>query len=163
MNTLKDQVDEYQKLLERGVIQKAYRGLIQFMGYLRADLTKKHPEYAAGNIYQGYMDMTYFPLFPPELKKRRLKIAIVLIHEKLIFEIWLSGVNKQVQTRYRQLIKESEWTKYRMPASLQGSDSIIENTLVENPDFNNTEELAGQIENETVLFIQEIEKFLVKH
>jgi hypothetical protein len=109
------------------------------------------------------MGYEVFPLFPPQLKKRRLKDAIVLINEKLIFKIWLSGVNKQVQTRYRQLIKKSKWNKYQIPARTQGSDSVIENTLAENPDFNNPEELGGQIDNETGLFIQEVERFLGKH
>jgi hypothetical protein len=163
MASLKEYIEEYQKQLEKGVVQKAYQGLMGYVMDLRMHFSKKYPDFAPGNIYQGYMDMTYFPIFPIELTSRKLKIAIVLIHEKIRFEIWLAAQNKQIQSEYRKLFKEDDWTKYRIPAGGKGVDSIVEYTLADNPDFGDLNALIKQIEKDTLAFIDEIEDFLYKH
>ena len=163
MASLKEYIEEYQKQLEKGVVQKAYQGLMGYVMDLRMHFSKKYPDFAPGNIYQGYMDMTYFPIFPAELTSRKLKIAIVLIHEKIRFEIWLAAQNKQIQSEYRKLFKEDDWTKYRIPAGGKGVDSIVEYTLADNPDFGDLNALTKQIEKDTLAFIDEIEDFLYKH
>ncbi|MDD5604347.1 MAG: hypothetical protein RBR99_01705 [Dehalococcoidales bacterium] len=163
MASLKEYIEEYQKQLEKGVVQKAYQGLMGYVMDLRMHFSKKYPDFAPGNIYQGYMDMTYFPIFPIELTSRKLKIAIVLIHEKIRFEIWLAAQNKQIQSEYRKLFKEDDWTKYRIPAGGKGVDSIVEYTLADNPDFGDLNALTKQIEKDTLAFIDEIEDFLYKH
>lgn len=161
MESLQESMIEYRNQLEMGSIQKAYKGLMDFFGNLKSHFNKKHPEFsAAGSLYFGYMDMTYFALFPEILKQRGLKIAIVFLHEQFRFEVWLAGVNKQVQTKYWNLFKEDGWEKYPTVSSLKGADSIVESILVEDPDFNDLEALTRQIENGTLKFIQEIESFL---
>ncbi|HZD43610.1 MAG TPA: hypothetical protein VE134_06075 [Methanomicrobiales archaeon] len=131
---------------------------------LRLHFKNAYPEYSvSGSIYYGYMDMTYFSLFPESLKTRKLKIAVVFIHDTCRFEVWLSGVNKEVQTRYWRLFKENGWDRYRIPPTTKGVDSIIECTLVEDPDFSNLPALTEQIESGTVRFIEDIEDFLSKH
>ncbi|MFA5450575.1 MAG: hypothetical protein WC231_01065 [Dehalococcoidales bacterium] len=163
MESLKEYIEEYRKQLEKGVVQKAYQGLMGYVMDLRMHFSKKYPDFAPGNIYQGYMDMTYFPIFPAELTSRKLKIAIVLIHEKIRFEIWLAAQNKQIQSEYRKLFKEHDWPQYRIPAAAKGVDSIVEYTLADNPDFGDLKVLTKQIEKGTFNFINEIEEFLYKH
>jgi len=163
MESLQGYIEEYRNQLERGIIQKAYQGLMDYVMDLRMHFSKKYPDFAPGYIYQGYMDMTYFPIFPVELKSRKLKIAIVLIHEKIRFEIWLAAQNKQIQSEYRKLFQEFDWTKYRIPAAEKGVDSIVEYTLADNPDFGDLNALTKQIEKGTSAFISEIEEFLYKH
>ncbi|MBN1566297.1 MAG: hypothetical protein JXA73_00505 [Acidobacteria bacterium] len=164
MSTLNESIREYKKQLEKGDLQKAYRGLLEYIADLRMYFKNKYPEYAVpGNMYFGYMDMTYFPLFPESLKKLKLKIAVVFIHDALRFEVWLSGLNKQIQAEYWKLIKESNWNQYRLPSTTKGADSILEHTLVENPDFGSQEALTRQIETGTLKFIRDIEAFLAKH
>lgn len=104
--------------------------------------------------------MTYFALFPEDLKQRKLKIAIVLIHDKMKFEIWLSGINKQIQTKYWNILKSKDLNVYHLPDTLKGADSIIEYSLIINPDFNNPEALTKQIESGTMKFIDDIKKLL---
>jgi len=41
-----------------------------FMSELRSYLESKYPDYTAGNLYFGYMDMTYFAFTPADLKIR---------------------------------------------------------------------------------------------
>ena len=79
--------------------------------------------------------MTYFSFFPKSIKLRKLKIAIVFIHDAFRFEVWLAGYNKQVQSKYWKLFKESDWNKYHIVSTTKGVDSIIEYILVDNPDF----------------------------
>ena len=163
MGSLLEYICEYEKQLGKGVIQKAYQGLMEYIINLRTHFGKKFPDFAPGNIYQGYMDMTYFPIFPKVLKSRKLKIALVFIHETIRFEVWLSAQNKQIQTEYRKLFKEGDWNKYRIPAASKGVDSIMEYTLADNPDFNDLYVLTKQIEKGTLAFIYDIEDFLSKH
>jgi hypothetical protein len=156
-------IPEYKRQLEQGYIQKAYQGLIQYILDLRNQFSKNFPDFAPGNIYHGYMDMTYFPVFPGALKSWKLKIAIVFVYDTFQFEAWLSGYNKNVQTQYWNLFKESHWNKYRLPLTTKGADSILEHTLAANPDFGDLNALTGQIVNGTVSFIRDIEDFLSTH
>lgn len=161
MGTLQEAMLEYRRQLEKGTIQKAYQGLVQYIMNLKTYFNNQHPEYStAGALYHGYMDMTYFPLFPEALKERKLKIAIVFNYEQFRFEIWLSGFNKQVQSDYYKLFKESGWKQYHIVAPEKGIDSIVESTLVEDPDFDDLDGLTRKIEKAVVKFIEDIEGFL---
>ncbi len=127
---------------------------MELKGYFK----NKYPDYfVSGGIYYGYMDMTYFSFFPDSLKQRNLKAAIVFIHETCRFEVWLAGYNKQVQTHYWKLIKESGWNQYRLVPKPQGYDLIIEHVLVEHPDFSDLGALTKQIETGALKFIQDVE------
>jgi len=164
MEILQEYITEYQTQLKKGSIQKAYKGLMEYMLGLRTHFQKKYPNYiVSGSLYYGYMDMTYFSFFPGSLKDRSLKVAVVFLHEAFRFEAWLAGYNKQVQTKYWKLIKESSWDKYRLVSTTKGADSILEHVLVDNPDFSDREALTAQIENGTLGFIREVEYFLSIH
>ncbi len=161
MGSFQELVNEYRLQLEKGDLQKAYKSLMEYILALKAHLQSHYPDYfVSGSIYFGYMDMTYFSFNPKSFKDRGLRVAIVFIHEKLRFEGWLAGINKQVQARYWKLFKESGWNKFPVVASLKGSDSIIECLLAETPDFNDLEVLTRQIEIAAIKFITEIEAFL---
>jgi hypothetical protein len=161
MTSFNDSVIEYKKQLDKGDIQIAYRGLIEYMLGLKNFFKNKYPDFSVpSSLYQGYMDMTYFALFPEDLKKRKLKIAIVLIHDKMKFEIWLSGINKQIQIKYWNILKAKYLNVYHLPETLKGADSIIEYFLTDNPDFNAPEALTRQIEYGTLKFIKDIKELI---
>lgn len=161
MKTFSDCVQEYRKLVKQGDVVTAYRGLMEFMATLRTHFRNRHPEFSvSGNLYFGYMDMTYFPLVPEKLKVRGLKIAIVLIHEDIRFEAWLSGTNKAIQAEYWEMFRKKRWEHYRIPESLQGRDSIVECDLAVNPGFSDPGALIRQIEERTIRFIDDITDFL---
>jgi hypothetical protein len=163
MGSFHEYMSEYKKQLEQGVIQKAYKGLMEYIMDLRTYFQNKYPDYfVSGSIYYGYMDMTYFSFFPESLKQRKLKIAIVFMHEACRFEVWLSGYNKQVQTKYWELFKESNWNKYHLVPSTKGVNSILESVLVDDPDFSDLDTLTKQIEKASLKFIKDIENFLAR-
>ena len=164
MEPFHDYMDEYKKQMQKGAIPKAYSGLMDYIMELRTHFQKKYPDYfVSGSIYYGYMDMTYFAFFPESLKRLKLKVGIVFIHETCRFEVWLFGYNKQVQSKYWNLIKESDWNKYHIPKTTKGVDSIIDYILVENPDFSDLDTLTKQIEKGTLKFIKDVEDYLSKH
>ena len=161
MDSFYERMIEYRRQLEKGDIQKAYRGFMEYFMGLRLYFKSKYPSYnVSGSIYLGYMDMTYFSFFPESLKRLKLKVGIVFIHEAFRFEVWLFGYNKKVQKKYWNLIKENNWNKYRIPLTIKGVDSIIESILVDNPDFSNLDNLTKQIEVRTMRFIKDVENFL---
>ena len=164
MGSLQEAMNEYRKQLEKGQIQAAYKGLMDFMQDLRTHFSRKYPEaFVSGSLYFGYMDMTYFSFIPKSLQQRKLKPAIVFVHEAFRFEIWLAAANKQVQAKYWQLFKDSGWEKYRRVPTTQGADAILEHVLVDQPDFGDLEALTRQIERGTLQFIQDVEDFLSGH
>ena len=161
MDSLSKWMAEYKKQMQAGLIPKAYKGLMDYILDLRNYFKKKYPDWSvSGSLYTGYMDMTYFALVPESFRQRGLKIAVVFIHETCRFEVWLSAVNKQVQAEYWQRFKDSGWSTYRLVPSVQGYDSILEETLAEAPDFADLNGLTAQIEQGTLKFIQTIEEFL---
>ncbi len=164
MRSFHEYVDEFQIQLQKGQIQQAYRGLMEYMLGLKSYLKKKYPDYfVSGSMYYGYMDMTYFSIIPKFFKDKKLKFAIVFNFETFGFEVWLSAVNKNVLMEYWNLIKERNWDKYRIVKPGKGIDSILEFSLVNNPDFRNIDSLTKEIEKGTLNFINDVEKFLLEH
>lgn len=160
MNSLNKNIQEYRHQLSKGQIQKAYQGIMSFMSNLKSDLEKSYPNFSTSALYFGYMDMTYFAFTPPELKDKKLKIALVYLHEPGRFEAWLSGNNRKIQGEIIKRLGEKDIGNYRLSKAAPGVDSIIEVVLVEAPNFDNLEELKLQIEKKTIKFINDMTAIL---
>lgn len=161
MTSFQESMIEYKKQLEKGSIQVAYRGLMDYFNSLKIYFKRKYPTYSvSGSIYFGYMDMTYFAFFPASLKQRKLKVGIVFLHKAFRFEVWLFGYNKKIQKKYWNLFKENDWDKYHIPQNLKGVDSILEHVLVDNPNFDDLDVLTKLIEKRALEFIENVESFL---
>ena len=161
MRTFAHDMAEYRKMLEQGAIQRAYKGLMEYMMGLRTHFQTQYPGYVvSGSLYYGTMDMTYFSCSPPSLKARNLKVAVVFLHQAFRFEAWLAGSNKQVQAAAWKMFKESGWDQYPLTPTLKGADSIVECVLTADPDFSDLDALTARIERGTLKFIQDVEAFL---
>lgn len=164
MSSLQNAMHDFRSQLQKGTIQIAYKGLLDYILSLRNHFAKTHPDFSvSGTPYFGYMDMTYFSIVPENLKQRGLKIAIVFVYDTFRFEVWLAAVNKKIQTGYWHQVKESGWNKYRLVPSTQGYDSIIECDLVDKPDFGDLPALTRQIEDGVIQFMADVDAFLTKH
>lgn len=161
MKPLHISMNEYRKQLERGHIQVAYRALMDFFSDLRLHFKHEYPDFAtSSSIYYGYMDMTFFAVFPGSLRRRKLKIVIVFIHERFTFEVWLSGANRAVQRKYWDLLHEAAWDKYQLALDPGAVDYAVSHVLVNDPDFGDLEALTGRIERGVVKFIRrDVEEF----
>lgn len=160
MSTLNDQIQEYIVQLRKGQIQKAYKGIFAFMTGLRSYLETSYPDYITSGLYNGYMDMTYFAFTPDELRKKKLKVAIVYLHETGSFEIWLAGNNRKIQSEYIEKMKDINTGKYKLSQIQPGVDSILESVLDQNPDFDHPDKLQRQIEMKTLDFLKDIRIFV---
>lgn len=160
MESFNQYMEEYKKEMKKGMITKAYKGLMEYILDLRTHFKNKYPNYFVSGLYYGYMDMTYFSFSPDSLKDRKLKIAIVFIHDTVRFEVWLSGQNKEIQRKYWKLFKDKNWNKYKIVSTIEGYDSIVEHVLIAEPDFSDLDKLTEKIEKGTLKFIQDVEEFL---
>jgi hypothetical protein len=156
MSSLNNDVQEYNHQLCKGQIQKAYRGIMSFMSELKAYLEQKYSDHAVSSLYAGYMDMTYFAFTPFDLKNRKLKIAIVFLHEECKFELWLAANNRKTQLDYIQMLSQLHIGKYMLSKPKPGVDSIIETELVKQPDFDHPEDMKNNIELKAIEFGKEI-------
>ncbi len=146
---------DYKNQMKIGNISKVYKGLMKYLMNLRSHFLNKYPdEFSVGSFYQGYMDISYFPLRPESLRRQKLKIGLVFNHEKFQFEIWLVGQNKKIQKDYWDWLKEKSWSKYKLSPSPQ--NSIIKEIIVKDPDFSDLDSLTEKIEIETLGFIKNI-------
>jgi len=160
MRSIQDDMGELRRQLEKGSIRKAYGALLSYMMALRTRFTQKYGMTAVSGLYPGYMDMTYFALFPRFLKDRNLKVAIVFNYGAFRFEAWLAARNRKVQREYWERFKESHWAAYRVIKPAKGIDAIIECDLAEDFDLGDPDGLTSRIENATAAFMGNIEKFL---
>lgn len=160
MSTIQEDMAEFRRQLESGSIQAAYRALITFMTGLRARYKNEWGEQAVSGLYQGYLDMTYFALFPASLKPHGLKVAIVFNYNAFRFEAWLSARNRQVQRHYWELFRDYPLTEYRLIAPASGIDSIVESTLADDFDLGDPDGLTERIETRTAAFVADMEQLL---
>ena len=97
MESLQESMVEYRRQVEKGAIQTAYRGLMEYIQSLKTHFGSRYPDYAvSGTPYFGYMDMTYFSIVPETYRQRGLKIAVVFLHEAFRFEVWMAAANKLI-------------------------------------------------------------------
>jgi len=156
MGSLGDCVNEYTTQLSRGTIQTAYRGIMTFMSDLRSFLECKYPDFTAGALYFGYMDMTYFAFTPSALRERRLKIALVYLHKEGRFESWLAGNSRQIQAKYVEMLRRTHLGKHVLSQIQPGVDSIIASAIVDRPDFDDLDGLKRSIEVELMEFVEDM-------
>lgn len=156
MDTLAEHIQEYRHQLSKGIIQTAYKGIMAFMSDLKSFLENDHPDCFTSALYYGYMDMTYFAFTPPVLRQKRLKIAIVYLHEQGHFEVWLGGSNRKIQAEYIDQLSCRNPGRYQLSQVHPGVDSIIESMIVDQPDFDKLEALKVLIEKKTIEFTQDM-------
>ncbi len=152
MESLNDCIKEYTVQLQKGQIQKAYKGIMSFMSELKNDMQSKYPAYVSSALYFGYMDMTYFAFTPFTLKKRKFKIAVVYLHEENKLEVWLGGSNRRIQAEYIALLQNKDIGDYALSQMKPGLDSIVAWTLVHQPDFDQADEVKEIVERNVIAF-----------
>jgi hypothetical protein len=163
MSAILEDMEGFRKQLGLGSIQKAYRTLISFMMGLRTYFANKYGDSSVSALYQGYMDMTYFAIFPASLKPHDLKLAIVFNYDAFRFEAWLAARNRKVQRQYWERFKDSQWPEYRVITPAVGIDSIIECDLAKEFDIADPDALTSKIDSTVEAFVKNIEQFLSEH
>jgi hypothetical protein len=160
MGSLNEHLKEYTIQLEKGHIQEAYQGIMRFMSDLKSTFERKHPDFHSSALYTGTMDMTYFAFTPTNLRNKKLKIAFVYLHEECRFEVWLAGINRQIQAEFIARLSRKDIGRYGLSQIHPGVDSIIASTLIDQPDFDSADTLKTDLEMKTMEFIRDMESLL---
>lgn len=158
--TMNDLVDAYTEYLRDDTIRQAYTVIIKFMSALRRETERKGIGCRIGGLYQGYMDMTYFPIETDKLKERGLKIAIVYLHKEKRIEAWLSARNRQTASAYAGLEKKIPTGHMDFRHHTDNPDAILEALLSSHPDFDNPSSTIDQIIPGIMEFIDTVTKSL---
>jgi len=146
-------VSTYKEQLAKGDVQVAYTRLVKYVMKLKTLFSRAlAQDFSFGNIFQGYMDYTYFYISNDYLKNRKLKLGLVLNHEEMGFEIWFLGQTKDIQEKYWNLLKKTKWIK----TSEIPQYSIFEFSIIEHPDFNDLDLLSENIKSQFILISDEI-------
>lgn len=160
MADLQSAIQEYTSFLQKGEIQVAYKGIMETMTMLRSNFKSLYPEFPTSSLYFGYMDMTYFAITPPELKREKLKIAIVYLHPSMRFEAWLCGTNKSIQRIFHDRFQSMDIKGYQLSPILPDVDSILETILLQDPDFNDLPSMKEMLQKRLDGFIKDLLKLV---
>lgn len=107
------------------------------------------------------MDMSYFSLSTKFLKDKGLKIAIVYLHEKGHFEVWLSARNREISKRYESVFWGKIFDEITVFHDINNQDAIVECTLIFAPNFEDQGILADIIEQGIEEFITAVSNILI--
>lgn len=160
MSTLNQDIKHYNKQLNQGHIQKAYRGIMEMMSQLKTTWDTQYPETPSGALYAGYMDMTFISVKPSKLSELDLRVSIVYLHENHTFEAWLIARNRKIQSQIHSQLKDKKLGKYKLTELGPGIDSIIAMTLDDEPNFDQIDDLIGEVIEKTQHFISDMTKLV---
>lgn len=162
MNTFNKNIQAYKKQLEKGDISAGYKCLMEFIADFKNQIKNENPTHTmSGQIHYGFMDITFFSFMPEVLKREKLKIVVIFNHAEFQFELWLCGQNKQIQQKYWELFRGSDWDKYNIPSKIDDRHSIVEHVLAKNPNFDDPTALRDQMSNDTTKFVEDIIKVFI--
>jgi len=99
--------------------------------------------------------MSYFSLSTKPLKDKGLKIAIVYLHEKGSFEVWLSARNRDI-ARTQQSILDRLSDEINVFHDKNNQDAIAECILTCTPDFEDQAQLINTIDHGVEKFVAAI-------
>lgn len=160
MDPIDTDMQELQRRLSEGSIQRAYKGIVSFMSHLRSLYAAQPETGAVSELYQGYLDMTCFAIFPDELKKRSLKLAIVFNYQEFQFEVWLAARNRQLQQHYWALFSKNSYDRHPLAHLAVGVDAIVTEVLAADCSLVDRDNLAAQIVAGVAAFARDIVVFL---
>lgn len=162
MPTLGEDVLSYRRALEDGSVQRAYKGVLSFVSQLQARLLERFPACAAGAFYPGYLDMTYFALTPPELRERKLKLAVVYLHAENRFELWLAANNRALQAEAAEQLAKLPPGGYEVTRPAPGVDAIIAAIAAAEPDFDRLDDLMQTLADAFSVFSRDMTALISK-
>lgn len=149
-------VGEYERLIQTTNLQKGYQEFVAFFRQLRTYLQKEMPQYTfSGNIVENNMDYAYFQFTNDTLKKKRLKIVIAFVHGTFSYQIWLSGLNRQIQQNQYELLKATDHP-YTLTDNPNKTDYILRTELIRECNYTNPEVSFLKIKENALRFIETI-------
>jgi len=139
-------------------LQKGYQEFIKFFRALRTYLQKELPDYTfTGNIVENNMDYSYFQFANEYLKSRGLKIVIAFVHEEFMYQVWLSGLNREIQRNYFEQLAEKSHP-YDLTDNPSKTDYILKTDLIDDCNYDDVVGLMKTFKESVVKFIHNVER-----
>jgi hypothetical protein len=123
-------------------------------------MQNRYPDLEVSALYPGYLDMSYIAVTTQELKKHQLKLALVYLHEKGAFELWLAGRNRSIQSNVREMVRGKLPSIYEVVEEAKGEDAIVRYRYPSMPDFSDSAQLLAQITGMIHTMLQDLTPFL---
>lgn len=162
MESLNKNIVEFGMLLKKTQLQQSYKRLLVYIKEIRNYFKETHPEYdVSTNLYQGYMDLTFFTITSQLTRQKDLKYIVVFTYENMQFEVWLAGKNRAVMSEYHKKFKDYQFKNFKLTEDIKGMSSILEHIVVENPNFDELNELTNLIDGGVSEFIKSIDTQLI--
>jgi len=156
---LRGDLEELRRSLGEGAVPRAYLAIITYMSGLRTQLAG-HEDWSVTGLYQGYFDMTYFPVVTPALKARGLKLAVVFDYQAFGFQVWLAARNRTVQRRYWELLRDNGWPFATLVEPAAGVDAIVAVHVADAFALDDPDPLTASLEGAVLTLLGDVERFL---
>ena len=156
---LRGDLEELRRNLGEGSVPRAYLAIITYMSGLRTELAAREGWSVTG-LYQGYFDMTYFPVVTPALKAHDLKLAVVFDYQAFGFQVWLAARNRTVQRRYWELMRDSGWPAATLVEPAAGVDAIVAVHVADAFALDEPEPLTASLEGAVITLLADVKRFL---
>lgn len=151
---------EYKRLMQTTDLQKSYQEFIRFFKELRAYLAGNLPSYKfTGNIIENGMDYSYFQFTDPELSSSGLKIVIAFVHKDCVCEVWLSGVNRDVQSKYHKLLSQ-KGVPLEFSADPERVDYIVKQNLINDLSEAGSEKILAEVKTTVAKFADKLKLYI---
>jgi hypothetical protein len=151
-------INEYKRLLQTTNLQKGYQEFVKLFRALRTYLQKELPEYTfTGNIVENNMDYSYFQLANEDMKTKGLKIVIAFVHGEFTYQVWLSGLNRDIQRKYYEEFTEKSHP-YVLTDNPSKTDYVLKTELIDDCNYNDVADLMKTIKESVVEFIHNVEQ-----
>lgn len=141
-------------------LSQAYKLIMKTLTLCGKEMQKQLPNSEVSALYPGYLDMSYIAIVPPSLKRRQLKLALVYVHEKGIFELWLAGRNRGIQAHVREELRGRIPSSYVLVEEAKGEDAIVLYTPAQPPDFTDVTLLTAQLCTLMQTMLQDLQPLL---
>lgn len=154
----KKDIEIYMNCINDNKLNETYKFLLDYMNQLQRDFSREMSDkFKTKQVLNGYLDYTYFYFTNEILQDKKLKLGIILNHQKMCFELWLMGSTKDAQIAYWNKFRNSSWSKEKeMPRWY-----VLSVELVSSPNFENLEKLTKNIMDETVLIYSKLEPEII--
>jgi hypothetical protein len=160
MKINKDYINEYKEIIQTTNLQKGYQEFVKFFRYLRTCLEKEFDGYSfTGSIVENTMDYSYFQFTDDALKSKGLKIVVAFVHCGFSYEVWLSGMNRRVQSEYFEMLKGKP-LQYTLTADPNRIDYILKKTIDGELDYEHLDILISGMKTSIMEFIRDIKDLI---
>lgn len=92
---------EFKKLIQNTRLKQGYQKIQKLLRNIKNDLNKEMNDYRfQAKVAENNMEYAYFQVQDELMKDHGLKVVVIFDYLNFRFEIWISGVNRQVQAAY---------------------------------------------------------------